>query len=63
MTTSQLPHSNRSQMHDYNLRPRRPKRLLPLFWYTLPDELLFHIGQQATRKYALRSRDIKKMSR
>ena len=33
----------------YNLRPRvkKPVRLLPLFWYQLPDELLFHIGQIA----------------
>ena len=26
--------------HGYNLRPRKPKRLLALRWYMLPDDVL-----------------------
>ncbi len=49
------------KMRRYDLRPRKPKpvRILPLFWYQLPADLLFHIGQLAaeqTCRYPLRSR-------
>ena len=44
--------------HGYNLRPRRKRaeRLLPLFWYRLPDDILWYIGQvQRSPRYPLRS--------
>ena len=47
--------------HRYSLRPRapRPERLLALYWYQLPDDILRSLHRYAaaaqTHRYMLRS--------
>ena len=47
--------------HRMTLRPRKrkPVRLLELFWYQLPNDVLWNVGQVAAEpwhRYRLRSR-------